>query len=109
MFCVDNVGFFQKPVSAKPAKPGKASGKSRRKSRVARKYAVSESEVDTNVSDAEEEIQQCYGLECLNAARRGSKYCSDECGVKLATERLYMVLLKSLISLSKRMGELFYD
>ena len=28
--------------------------------------------------------QQCLGLECVNAARPHSKYCSEECGVQLA-------------------------
>lgn len=43
-------------------------------------------------SDAVEESRQCYGLDCINAAKKGSKYCSDECGDKLATERLYRIL-----------------
>jgi hypothetical protein len=34
---------------------------------------LSESEVDTNLFDAEEEIKQIYGLESLNAAMRVSK------------------------------------
>lgn len=28
--------------------------------------------------------RQCYGPGCTNAARSGSKYCSDECGIQLA-------------------------
>ena len=31
-----------------------------------------------------EEVRQCYGPGCTNAARSGSKYCSDECGIQLA-------------------------
>lgn len=31
---------------------------------------------------------QCWGPECVNAARENSKYCSDECGIKLAHKRL---------------------
>ena len=28
--------------------------------------------------------KQCLGPSCVNHARQGSKYCSDECGMKLA-------------------------
>ena len=31
-----------------------------------------------------EEPRHCLGPGCINAARNGSKYCSDECGVQLA-------------------------
>ncbi|XP_069691399.1 CXXC-type zinc finger protein 1-like isoform X2 [Periplaneta americana] len=36
--------------------------------------------------------RQCYGPACVRAARLGSKYCSDDCGLKLATNRIYQVL-----------------
>lgn len=36
--------------------------------------------------------RQCYGPGCTAAARPGSKYCSDDCGLKLATNRIYEVL-----------------
>ncbi|XP_013789159.2 CXXC-type zinc finger protein 1-like, partial [Limulus polyphemus] len=32
-----------------------------------------------------ESMRQCYGPGCTNLARSCSKYCSDECGLKLAT------------------------
>ena len=31
-----------------------------------------------------EEPRHCLGPGCIKAARSGSKYCSDECGVQLA-------------------------
>lgn len=35
---------------------------------------------------------QCLGPQCIQSARPQSKYCSDECGLKLATSRLYEIL-----------------
>ena len=32
----------------------------------------------------EYEPRQCYGPGCIEAARPHSKYCSDQCGMKLA-------------------------
>lgn len=40
----------------------------------------------------EDLLRQCYGPGCTNAARTGSKYCSDDCGLKLATNRIYEIL-----------------
>lgn len=39
-----------------------------------------------------EQPKQCYGPACTKQSRLGSKYCSDECGMKLATNRIYQVL-----------------
>lgn len=43
--------------------------------------------------ETEEEPRQCYGPGCIEPSRQNSKYCSDECGLKLATK---YVLLKVL-------------
>ncbi|GIY86264.1 CXXC-type zinc finger protein 1 [Caerostris extrusa] len=37
-------------------------------------------------------LQQCYGPECINAARENSKYCSDECGIRLGRNRILEIL-----------------
>ncbi|GIY71618.1 CXXC-type zinc finger protein 1 [Caerostris darwini] len=37
-------------------------------------------------------LQQCYGPECINAARVNSKYCSDECGIRLGRNRILEIL-----------------
>ncbi|XP_072103023.1 CXXC-type zinc finger protein 1-like isoform X2 [Mobula birostris] len=37
-------------------------------------------------------LRQCLGPSCVQAARQGSKYCSDGCGVKLAANRIYEIL-----------------
>ncbi|PSN52659.1 CXXC-type zinc finger protein 1 [Blattella germanica] len=43
-----------------------------------------------------EKPRQCYGPACTRTARPGSKYCSDDCGMKLATNRIYQVLPQRL-------------
>ncbi|KAI8511554.1 CXXC-type zinc finger protein 1 [Branchiostoma belcheri] len=42
--------------------------------------------------DSKDPPRQCYGPECVKAARPGSKYCSDDCGLKLATNRIFEFL-----------------
>ncbi|XP_016073867.1 PREDICTED: CXXC-type zinc finger protein 1-like [Miniopterus natalensis] len=37
-------------------------------------------------------LRQCLGPGCVNPTRPGSKYCSDNCGMKLAAERIYEIL-----------------
>lgn len=36
--------------------------------------------------------KQCFGPGCTQEARTGSKYCSNECGMKLAKRRIYEIL-----------------
>ncbi|KAI5725516.1 hypothetical protein M8J77_016555 [Diaphorina citri] len=52
-----------------------------------RKRADSSSDEDSSPV-----TNQCVGPECVNPARDGSKYCSDSCGLKMATNRIYQVL-----------------
>ncbi|RWS25121.1 CXXC-type zinc finger protein 1-like protein [Leptotrombidium deliense] len=42
--------------------------------------------------EVDEGPKQCYGPGCIKVARKGSKYCSDECGTKLAANRIYEIL-----------------
>lgn len=52
-------------------------------------------------------LRHCFGPGCQMSARPQSKYCSDECGVKLATNRIYQVLPQRIQewSLSPAIGE----
>uniref|UniRef100_A0A672YZH0 CXXC-type zinc finger protein 1 n=1 Tax=Sphaeramia orbicularis TaxID=375764 RepID=A0A672YZH0_9TELE len=36
--------------------------------------------------------RQCLGPSCVEAARPSSKYCSEDCGMKLAANRIYEIL-----------------
>ncbi|XP_041713168.2 CXXC-type zinc finger protein 1-like [Coregonus clupeaformis] len=36
--------------------------------------------------------RQCLGPGCVEVSRAGSKYCSEDCGMKLATNRIYEIL-----------------
>ncbi|NP_956627.1 CXXC-type zinc finger protein 1b [Danio rerio] len=38
------------------------------------------------------DTQQCLGPNCIEPARPNSKYCSEDCGMKLAANRIYEVL-----------------
>lgn len=40
--------------------------------------------------------QHCYGPGCIHSARKGSKYCSDKCGIKLASARILEILPQRL-------------
>ncbi|XP_025108087.1 CXXC-type zinc finger protein 1-like isoform X1 [Pomacea canaliculata] len=45
------------------------------------------------VGEVEEDgPRQCFGPGCVQQAREGSKYCSDDCGMKLAKRRIYEIL-----------------
>lgn len=49
-------------------------------------------------SDEEEEDvpRQCLGIGCIQATRKQSKYCSDECGMKLNIKRMMEILPKRI-------------
>ncbi|KAL0266265.1 UNVERIFIED_CONTAM: hypothetical protein PYX00_008858 [Menopon gallinae] len=59
------------------------------KSRRGRKRKDSGSSNELIVADSP---KQCYGPMCTKPSRPNSKYCSDACGLKLATNRIYQVL-----------------
>ncbi|OWF42331.1 CXXC-type zinc finger protein 1-like isoform X1 [Mizuhopecten yessoensis] len=49
-------------------------------------------EVDDVREVEDEEPRQCFGPGCIEPARPNSKYCSEECGMKLAKNRIYELL-----------------
>ncbi|XP_033485553.2 CXXC-type zinc finger protein 1a [Epinephelus lanceolatus] len=44
------------------------------------------------VKDVGTALRQCLGPGCVQPARTNSKYCSDDCGMKLAANRIYEIL-----------------
>lgn len=57
-----------------------------------RKRKDSLTEIDISKRTFDNQVpRQCYGPECIKEARHHSKYCSDECGMKLAYARIYHV------------------
>lgn len=44
------------------------------------------------INPALEGPRHCYGTGCRNTARPQSKYCSDECGIKLGSARIFQFL-----------------
>ena len=82
---------FQKGKSAGSSGKWKAGYLQRRKRRPS--SSPSESEEDLSAS----EPKQCYGPGCTSSARPHSKYCSDECGIKLATARIYQVCIRPVL------------
>ena len=52
--------------------------------------------------------RQCYGPGCIEAARYGSKYCSDECGLKLANKYVCTDMLHIFSEDASIFHSLFY-
>lgn len=75
-------------------------------------YYTSERSTYSRRSTAQVELtfdgvsRQCYGPGCVEPARVGSKYCSDECGLKLAHKYNNLMIL---IYLSFLGGEQLLD
>ncbi|EFX66713.1 hypothetical protein DAPPUDRAFT_229353 [Daphnia pulex] len=68
-------------------------GEHRRRKRITSSTdSEGESEVEKSPARNKQKVIHCYGPQCINASRPGSKYCSDQCGLKLATTRIYQIL-----------------
>jgi len=83
-----------KPAKEKQSVKRKASKDTRENNKKKRSWRAADYSSDE--SDAERITdmtpRQCYGMECINCARIGSKYCSDQCGLSLASLRIYQTL-----------------
>ncbi|CAH0728256.1 unnamed protein product, partial [Brenthis ino] len=74
--------------------------KSKKTSKVSSSNRIKKKHHEREVYEPEESIshlqtsepRQCYGPHCSRAANYGSKYCSTQCGMRLATARIYQVL-----------------
>lgn len=73
------------------SKKAKAKGAATRTKR--RRRSVSP---DIFLNPALEGDRHCHGPQCRLTARPQSKYCSDACGLKMATSRIYQVLPQRL-------------
>ena len=60
----------------------------------AKKKKVRPAKEESDESDVEVDmtVRQCHGIDCINTARMSSKYCSDQCGLSLASLRIYQIL-----------------
>lgn len=77
-------------VIADPLKPSKSLNRNIKINRKRRRDSSSER------IDYLEPPRHCYGPSCTKQSRPGSKYCSEECGIKLATSRIFQVLPQRL-------------
>lgn len=57
---------------------------------------------DAGVEGADGGERQCFGPQCINGARPYSNYCSDECGLRLATKRLETLLPKAVADFRRK-------
>ena len=85
--------------AVKPVKDKVPAGVKRKASRDVREPAKkrkawrpARDESDESDVEVDLTVRQCHGIDCINTARMSSKYCSDQCGLSLASLRIYQVL-----------------
>lgn len=66
--------------------PGAKRGRKKLEVYTYEEYNIADADVGWGPPGDEGVALQCYGPMCVEPARSGSKYCSDECGLKLATK-----------------------
>jgi COMPASS component SPP1 len=77
-------------VLGDPLKPSKSINRNTKLNRKRRRDSSNER------IDYLEPPRHCYGPSCTKQSRPGSKYCSEDCGIKLATNRIFQVLPQRL-------------
>lgn len=81
-----------KHVQRRDKKSEKKKEEKYRRHRQKQKHKQKHRHSDKVESRESSNLRQCLGPSCVQAARQGSKYCSDSCGVKLAANRIYEIL-----------------
>uniref|UniRef100_A0A3Q3FF57 CXXC finger protein 1 n=1 Tax=Labrus bergylta TaxID=56723 RepID=A0A3Q3FF57_9LABR len=76
------------PAPKEEVKPRRHKAKQRHKERVRH----SERGGEGGAKDVGGALRQCLGPGCVQPARANSKYCSEDCGMKLAANRIYEIL-----------------
>uniref|UniRef100_A0A3Q3EW76 CXXC finger protein 1 n=1 Tax=Kryptolebias marmoratus TaxID=37003 RepID=A0A3Q3EW76_KRYMA len=69
-------------------KPRRHKVKQRHRERMRHSERVGEG----GAKDASGALRQCLGPGCIQPARSNSKYCTEDCGMKLAANRIYEIL-----------------
>ncbi|XP_016521635.1 CXXC-type zinc finger protein 1a isoform X1 [Poecilia formosa] len=85
----------KKPEKKKSVSVPKEEAKPRRhkvKQRHRERMRHSERAGEGGAKEACGALRQCLGPGCVEPARSGSKYCSEDCGMKLAANRIYEIL-----------------
>nr|XP_017034951.1 CXXC-type zinc finger protein 1-like isoform X2 [Drosophila kikkawai] len=95
--CVNQPAAAAEPAPSQSGTGGrkreKASAAKARKAKVGTKRAASP---EVYLNPELEGTRQCHGPGCCCQARPQSKYCSDKCGLNLATNRIFQVLPQRL-------------
>uniref|UniRef100_A0A3P9HWE8 CXXC-type zinc finger protein 1 n=1 Tax=Oryzias latipes TaxID=8090 RepID=A0A3P9HWE8_ORYLA len=78
----------KKPEKKEESKPRRHKVKQRHKERVRHSERADES----GAKEVGGVLRQCLGPGCMELARSMSKYCSEDCGMKLAANRIYEIL-----------------
>uniref|UniRef100_A0A6Q2Y4M0 CXXC-type zinc finger protein 1 n=1 Tax=Esox lucius TaxID=8010 RepID=A0A6Q2Y4M0_ESOLU len=86
---VSSLLLLQKEKEGKEVRRHKQKQKHRERGRCSERGAGAEVRVDGAGPGA---MKQCLGPGCVEVARSGSKYCSEDCGMKLAANRIYEIL-----------------
>ena len=90
----DKITSSKKTTAGTKSSKPRTSGATKRKR--GRKASGSDSDHDQmsfwDVNASLKGSRQCYGHKCIKEAREGSKYCSDNCGINLASLRIMQTL-----------------